>query len=165
MIFETIFSYNTFKFRTENCQCPFHLRILHGRYLLLYSSQGITTCQDTDIWDGKMSHENPSVRDKTFTFEFERISEDGIYSYLLDFRKREYEIMTINSKGVWTEKQLAPWGRILLHILIILSASQEIPHILWKLEFHYCVRKSTLLVAILRNCYILSIIRSNLVDL
>jgi len=45
------------------------------------------------------------------------------------------------------------------------SASQEIPHILWKLEIHYRARKSPLPVAILRNCYILSIIRSNLVDL
>jgi len=44
-----------------------------------------------------------------------------------------------------------------------LSASEEIPHILWKLDVHYRVRKSSLPVAILRNCYTLSIIGSNLV--
>jgi len=46
-----------------------------------------------------------------------------------------------------------------------LAASQEIPHILWKLEVHYHVRKSPLPVAIMRSCYILLIIRSMLVDL
>jgi len=46
-----------------------------------------------------------------------------------------------------------------------LPASQEIPHILWKLEVHYHVHKSTLPVAILRNCYTLSKIRLKLVDL